>query len=475
MLPVVLALSFAATIIALLNWRHGIIAMLFIGVIQDPVRKLIPGAPPSYVLWAGCIFAMVAAFALLNRAVTSTRPLGLGSSSLANAWGLYFILIGLQAVNTFLRWGSFPVVVLGLIFYLAPVAALLVSIAYANSERQIIKFMKAYVWIMVPAVLTVYLSPDYADTWPVLRDVGTFIGRELVIYDIGRALKSHPGIFRVGEIAAWHAAMAVCFMVILMHGNKSRFHWVVAAIVIALLVGAIILTGRRKMIMALTIFLVTQWGLVSMYGRGAGRQALAVMLLGVVGSLAFVLLDDSEVVNPYLQRGGTVFEDSVGRIMLSYHLLESAFHRSEFFGLGAGVTSLGSRFVGLNTGASYAAEAGTGMIMVELGVPGVIVVLVLLFVATRRILAILKRLAHSNEKLFYFAVSLFAMLVANGMTFLVATQLFSDPFVLIVLGLMAGFLFAICQAETRAFRQRAIQRMQQVTGGAGRVAADGGG
>ena len=100
---------------------------------------------------------------------------------------------------------------LGLIFYLGPVAALLLGVAcpVGAADRDI---LMVYALVMAPAALTVYLSVEYSDQWPVLQDIGVFVGRQMIIYDVGAALESHPGVFRVGEIAAWHAATAATFL-----------------------------------------------------------------------------------------------------------------------------------------------------------------------------------------------------------------------------------------------------------------------
>lgn len=452
MIAVVILISVVVLGVAYINWRNGIVALLVIGVLQDPLRKLTPDAPASYILWSGGIFGVIVILAWLNKAIKNARPLSLGSQRLQNAWQAFFLLIVFQSLNSFVRWDSVPLVVLGLVFYLTPVVALLLSIAYVKSEKEMLKFIRAYTLIMVPAALTVYLSAWYPDVWPVLRDVGSFNNNALVIYDFGEALESYPGLFRVGEIAAWHAATASCFLIILMRRYPSVFFKVLGAVLIVLLVGAIILTGRRKMIMALSIFLFMQWGLLIRYKHGGGRQGAIIMLLGLMCSFVFVLLDEGINTNSYVLRGKTVFQDAGDRLLLSYRLMESALYRSEWIGLGAGVTSQGSRFVGIESGASGAAEAGTGMIVVELGVPGALVLLWLVVAMARRLFSIFERLARNDEKLLYYAVSFFALLVANMGTFLNATQIYSDPFVLVVLGLIAGFLIWACRNGTSHYR-----------------------
>ncbi len=39
-----------STIVAFSNWRRGLFMLLIVGMFQDPVRKLTPGAPPIFVL-----------------------------------------------------------------------------------------------------------------------------------------------------------------------------------------------------------------------------------------------------------------------------------------------------------------------------------------------------------------------------------------------------------------------------------------
>ena len=142
------------------------------------------------------------------------------------------------------------------------------GVAYANSERRITTYLTAYVLIMVPAALTVYLSLEYSDQWPILRDIGSFVGGELIIYDQGAALESYAGIFRTGEIAAWHAATAAAFLIMLATRNPSLAFRIVAGLVVVALVGTIILTGRRKMLMALTIFVAAAVGAAGLLRTG---------------------------------------------------------------------------------------------------------------------------------------------------------------------------------------------------------------
>ena len=459
MIELAALVSFFVIALTLGDWRRGLLAILVIGVLQDVFRKLTPGVPGYYLVWGTAIFGMVVAVAYANGAVRRLRPLYLYDPRLKAAWGIYFLVVLAQAGHALVRWGNPQVPLLGLIFYLGPVVALLVGVAYANSERRITTYLTAYVLIMVPAALTVYLSLEYSDQWPVLRDIGTFAGGQLIIYDQGAAMESYAGIFRTGEIAAWHAATAAAFLIMLATRNPSLAFRIMTGLLVVALVGAIILTGRRKMLMALTIFLAVQWALLVFLRKGVTRQSLTLLVLGVVGSFAFTLLDPHEQASEsdlYLQRGVTVFGDVGGRFQTALSLLESAIARSSGIGLGAGIASQGMAHVG-GVGARAvggSSEAGLGKIVVELGIAGALVILWLMYRLARRLWQGLRLLARASEPLSYYAASFAALLIANIATFTVATQLYGDHVILLVLGLVAGMLFSLAMAgiELRAER-----------------------
>ena len=64
-------------------------------------------------------------------------------------------------------------------------------------------------------------------------------------------------------------------------------------------------------------------------------------------------------------------------------------------------------------------------------------------------------MARASESLSYYAASFAALLIANIATFTVATQVYGDHVILIVLGLVAGMLFSLAMAgiELGAERQ----------------------
>jgi hypothetical protein len=448
MLIWVLVVTFIAVLITARDWRRGLLAVLLIGVLQDIFRKLTPGVPAYYILWSTAVYVVVVMAAFRTNGIPGIPDLYLRDRSLRLAIVVFIGLIALQLVNSLVRYGNPAVVVLGALFYLGPFAAMLVGAGFADSEKRIRQFMKIYLVIFVPTCLTVYLSPILAVYFPVLRDIGTFIGRELVIYDVGTILQSNPGVMRVGEIVAWHAAACVVFLSIESIKSRSQLVRLLNAVLVILLIGAIILTGRRKMLAALTIFFALQWSMLIWYRFGMRKISVVLAILAVVAATTTLTYSPSEDAANYLERSGTVYSSIGDRAELTFRLMQSAVYRSEGVGLGAGATSQGARHAGgaAGTGAGGAAEAGLGKLIVELGFFGFLLMVAVMGIAGLKVVAQIPLVRKLSPTMLIYDVSFIAFLIANMITFAVASQLFGDLFILIVTGTIAGFVIRIHNA-----------------------------
>jgi hypothetical protein len=217
------------------------------------------------------------------------------------------------------------------------------------------------------------------------------------------------------------------------------------------------------MLMTLTIFVIAQLGFMFIFRRKFSGQAFTLMLFGVIGSLALTLLDPTSETGFYIQRSVTVFEEAGERLGRAVDLLTSAIEKSSGIGLGAGVSAQGARYAGTTAPAiGGAGEAGLGKIVLELGLPGAFAVLALAFLMSRRIFRCLRILARTNDRLFFYAASFSAMLVANMATFLVATQVYGDLFILVMLGLLAGFVFALIHTGLKLNAEQQLLRRHMV-------------
>jgi hypothetical protein len=112
-----------------------------------------------------------------------------------------------------------------------------------------------------------------------------------------------------------------------------------------------------------------------------------------------------------------------------------------FFGLGTGVGSQGTQhFSGGSVIAGGAAEGGLGKIVVELGVPGLLLVLIAMALVFRNVRRILDRMAAGDRTMLPLYLGMVAICGSNVPMFLGASQIYGDPFVLMLLGSFLGFV-----------------------------------
>src|SRR5262249_14011218 len=155
---------------------------------------------------------------------------------------------------------------------------------------------------------------------------------------------------------------------------------------IALLIGVGVLTGRRKMVMELAIFVSTYLILWTILENGA-RKLIIVVVTGaaLVGYtwLAAELRDNvrepvdsgSLSYSLYVQRSQTVFQAAPSRFVeLGIAPIMWAYEGYGLFGAGLGVGTQGTQHFGGGGGIAGAAEGGLGKITLELGIPGLFVV-----------------------------------------------------------------------------------------------------
>ena len=330
---IIIALSIVAIITAFIDWRKGLLFVLIIGVLQDPFRKLSPNISSLFIIWSLSIFCFVFLAAFLKGETGKFKTLYLHSYGLKNLWSLWAFLLFLQFFHSFFRWNVI-IPVIGSVEYIMPLFALLLGLGFAQTEKTIIRFVSYYIMIIVPAALTVYLSVWYGDQWSVLREIGSFVGNQLIIYDIHTALESYSGIFRTGEIASWHAATSVMFLLFLVQKKTSFTLRVVAMLLIFFLIGAIIYTGRRKMLMSIVIFFVLRTMLIAKIKGNLQNIFIPLLFLLLLGAAGLNWNYSLSSYNPYIQRGVTVFGATPERFRTAIDLFRSATSRSMGLGLG---------------------------------------------------------------------------------------------------------------------------------------------
>jgi hypothetical protein len=462
-----ISLLAGAVLWAIAEWRLALLLCLATAVLQDPLRKLTPQQSVVFVALVAVVFAAAWIAAWVRGVPLGPNSLFRRYRQLGMPLSLFALLIIVQACNSYLRFGNPMITGLGVLTYVLPIASIIFAyqLVFREGAFRIYQFMLWYIVLIGLALTTVYLETIY--DLPVLHQVGP----NLIIYDreTGAILHSFSGIFRAAEIAAWHAMTAACFVTVLALSRRTSLTRLLAAIIIVgLLIGIGILTGRRKIIMEFAVFASTYFILWITFEKGSSKLIvipLTVAATIIYTSLAGVLREDDSLrpstesigYSRYLARTESVFEDVPSRIVeLGLAPIMWAYDTYGLLGAGLGAGTQGTQYFGggtADTGAA-AAEGGLGKITLELGLPGLFVtgwLALSLFQLFWRTIRVASRHSRRMARLSF---GLSSFLAANVAAFSVATQAYGDLFVLLILSWTLGFLLAVPVLIERGVRAR---------------------
>lgn len=431
-------------------WRIGFLLCIIVGCLQDPIRKIVPGEP---VYLTSVILIYVAATCLgayLAGRRFSLRPIHGWNNSLKSPLMWFMALVVIQSVVSFVSFGSPILAAIGFLAYVTPVPGILLGYHFARREKETYKFIKVYLAVTLIMVGGVYLS-YFGFDWKILGSVG----EELFVYNLEKgALLLRSGFFRAPEVAAWHAATSICFLVV-MFMTLKRHLWLKLATggLIIFFWGALLFTGRRKFIMEIMIFLCVYGALLLLVRKKVSKTLRTSFLLAIVVGLAigaYVTFAPDAIrdeIDPYYNRSATVGADATGRAsLMTSESFNYILAQNGPWGSGAGTGSQGAQYFGGGTNiVGGAAEGGLGKIVAELGLPGIALILWLAVGLGRYFWAIIKEVKKGDFERASLTFGFIAMLTANAFVFVTAHQIFGDPFVLILLGFLIGIVMAVPQ------------------------------
>jgi hypothetical protein len=461
----ILAGLFAAALVyALFNWRRGLLLCFLIGFSQDPIRKVLPGKPVLLVVAVALAFT----FCLVGVYLRGER---LGLDRLLRWFPrlqipalAFVVIVFLECLHTLLMTGGNLVLTgLGMLSYLSPPLALLLGERYCNDFADLRRWLVAY--LTGASILAATVLLQFQGFQPAIF---SSIGVDIV-YGRSGVVTMLPGLMRSAEIAAWHLAAAACTLVVVAASAKARrTRWWATAGFLVLLV-AVALTGRRKMIAEIVLFLVLFGFLVIQYRRGGSRMAQSLLVLLVVGGLGAQLFGTSgeiEEFAPYLGRSVSVLSESTERLyLMTIMQFRYVLDQNGFFGAGAGTGAQGSQYFGGGVGiVGGAAEGGLGKVLAELGVPGALILLWLGYAVARVVLRIARVARRAPREQAFLIYGLAAFLPANAAVFLTAHQVFGDPFILIVIGLATGSILAFPRIATLDAGEQPVRRPRFTSG-----------
>ena len=444
LLAVAMAVCFA-------NWRAGVFMCFVVGFLQDPARKLMAGEPVFMTALVGAPLAMTLLGAHLRRVRISFKPIHAWNKSLRIPLGLFVLLVLVQTVVGFINTGSAVFAGIGLLAYLAPLPAILLGYQFSRKAGDVVKLIKFYIVGSILMVSGIYLSYVGYD-WKTLVSVGEGL---TAFAPTGEKLVLFSGFFRSPEIAAWHAAAAVCSLIIVSVVIRGQALLKFGAAALApFLLGVLLLTGRRKFLVEIFVFL-SSYGLLLLWSQRSAIKSAALMRLALIAAAGaaaasvgyLYLASDTTTMNvlPYYTRGTSVQQDIGNRVTgLTVQSFQYVIAQNGVLGSGAGTGSQGAQHFG--GGARIvggAAEGGFAKVLAELGVPGLVLLLWLAISLARYLWSVLSVIKEGDPRLSKLALGLLAFLVTNGFVYAIAHQVFGDPFVLIILGFFLGFVMAL--------------------------------
>ena len=427
--------------IAVTNWRHGWLAAVVCGILQDPVRKLTPGTPPALTMSIVAVYAVIlfVALASLQRERVDF------SKRFPNLYSIITLFLGVlafAAMNGLMTFGigAWKVPALSLLIYLLPIPAVLLGYCWLQREEQLVRFLTFYAIITSIAMIGTPLEYFRFDS----RVLGIVaMPGDYVRHLPGIQIRVLSGVYRAPDIMGWHAATLAAIGVTLAVRARvfSRaWPWVIVAAWGFL---NCLISGRRK-----AVYMVAVFGLAFLWRyarRMTTTQVALVLTLGLALALVLREVGSGEQSEVYARGAKTTTGEILQRLEGG---VLGTLQQGSLLGAGLGSATQGIRHVsGRSTDYGWQ-EGGLGKLAMELGLPGLLVAGLLFWALLRMMLRItaVGDIPGTSQVL---RVSLFALVIANIGNFLTSAQAYSDPVLTLMTAFFVGCLFATAALDER--------------------------
>ena len=429
------------SLVCLNDWRRGIYVVVLAGFLQDPIRKMTPGEPVFLSLIAPALFGVCFISALLAEEELNFQELNQFNPVLFLPASLFVGWVTISTTITLFTTHSLILAGIGAMAYLAPIPGLMLGYRFARKPDDLLDLLVFYIIVTAIFSSSIFLEMAGVDS-PLLKSVGEGF---VFFPESGGITVLHCGLFRSPEIAGWHCASAVCFLVVIGLSRRPGMVFIAFAVLAAgFILPALILTGRRKFLVEIATFLCLSGAMLTYFKTSMKRLSAVFVVAAILAAGFFFYITSSELPGEwavYLQRSSTAQRDSKDRLMLmTVDMLKYVIAQNGFFGSGAGTGSQGAQhFGGGAVLVGAAAEGGLGKVLAELGVPGLLFLVWMFLAIIAYIWAVANRV-RDDENAAPLCYTLVAFLGANAVVFTTAHQIFGDVFILTILGLMLGVL-----------------------------------
>jgi hypothetical protein len=432
----VLFIILGATAVAWRNWRQGIAAAILVGLIQDPLRKIMPGAPAMMTMASLPVWGVAVAAALL-RSRHLIRQFLLNFPRLTTAlqaFALYLLIAA--ALSATYGAGSWMITLLGAALYLAAFLMIVAGWRLPDATHAMVPLLVFYA---ISVSVFMIGGPLEQAGWAARTAlIGTeALGHVWVTHRVGDAVYMLSGFFRSPDIMGWHAIM--CFMICMIMAVRTKGVWRIFWI--GLGVWALLnlwLCGRRKMLAMIPIF-VGVLSLLVFHFRSTRRFVPVLGIFLLVGGLAWQVVSPEEG-DPVTSFYMTLIDEWDERVVQhGFRAVLTTVQQAGFWGYGLGMSQQGIHNLDVDRPHTWQ-ESGPGKLFAELGVPGSLLFMLLGFVFLRTCLAIIE--VHRESTGFVLYAGLFAVLIANLASAVVSAQIYGDPFIVLFMSLLIGLLLS---------------------------------
>ena len=451
------AILLASMAVALSNWRHGWIAAVICGILQDPVRKMTPGTPAALTMSIVAVYAVIL-FAALGPLQRGRGDFARRFPHLYSTITLFLIMLAFAAVNGLATFGlsAWKVPALSLLIYLLPIPAVLLGYSWLNREEQLVRFFQFYAIVTSVAMVGTVLEYLWV-RHPALGVVAMPWG--YIRHLPGIEIRVLSGIYRAPDIMGWHAAMLTAVGITLAVRARvltRAWPWIAVA---AWGFFNCIISGRRKAVYMVAVFaLAFLWRYLR---RLSTAQAALIVILGAALGLVVNEIRSSAQTEVYARGAGTSTMEVLQR-------LEGGFlgtlREGSLLGFGLGAATQGVRHVtGRETDFGWQ-EGGLGKLTAELGLPGLLVAALVGWAVLRMMLRI-TAVGDIRGTSQLIRVALFAMVVANIVNFMASAQAYSDPVLTLMTAFITGCLFGTATLDERVAEEPAAAGETPALGG----------
>lgn len=424
------------------GWRALLLLVIPVGFLQEPIRKLMTGQPVRIQLMVVLLFGLALLAAAARHGLPTLTPLAGKNKQTRKLLVLFILIVGFQSLHSIIRYGTPMVPIIGLISYLLPMPALWLAYVYSNRLSDQRRFLTLYFLAAATTTFSVILNYSGIND-PVFEQLGA--SPMVVYHELVGVVELYCGFLRSPEVAAWHAAAATCAAITVAFSFKGAFIRALAPVVAIGSVYTILLTGRRKALAILAVYVIIYIAGLMMSRRTSARVTAVVGVVLAVSLVAgtLIMTPESSTPSPHLERGITTFGDVRERFQkLGIESIAWAYHAGGLFGLGTGAGAQGTQHVeGVRLQGS--AEGGLGRIMLELGAPGLVVAILCAIAVAKTVRQNLVLASRHSSELFKLSLGMTAFIGSNVPVFVGAAQIFGDPFVLLILGVNLGFVLAV--------------------------------